>query len=116
MAKPRIAVVSPFLDKRNAPSEASPNASSVFPQNTIFTFIAIAWRTWILKRSPGAASIHSGASSASIFLVVLANHLWRWWDRNFRAQVPEIVFSPGINCLDADAIHVHVVFARCAST
>ena len=25
---------------------------------------------------------------------------------------PAIVFSPGINCLDADAIHVHVVFAR----
>lgn len=41
-----------------------------------------------------------------------ANHLWRAWDRRFRGLSPDIVFSPGINCLDADAISVHIVFAE----
>jgi len=41
-----------------------------------------------------------------------ANHLWRWNDRWLRGLAPDVVYSPGINCLDADAITVHVVFAR----
>ena len=42
----------------------------------------------------------------------VANHFWRWRDRKFLDIVPEIVFSPGINCWDADVIQVHVVFAQ----
>jgi len=42
----------------------------------------------------------------------LANHLWRAWDRRFHGLQPDIVFSPGINCLDADVISVHIVFAE----
>ncbi|HEV2299742.1 MAG TPA: glycosyltransferase family 4 protein [Candidatus Acidoferrales bacterium] len=40
-----------------------------------------------------------------------ANHIWRGWDRRFRGLHPDLVFSPGINCLDADVMSVHVVFA-----
>lgn len=39
-----------------------------------------------------------------------ANHLWRWRDRRSGAVKPDLVYSPGINCLDADAIVVHIVF------
>ena len=40
------------------------------------------------------------------------NHLWRWRDRRFRGLAADVVYSPGINCLDADAISVHIVFSR----
>ena len=43
---------------------------------------------------------------------VFANHLWRGWDRQFRQIRSDLVFSPGINCLDADVISVHIVFAE----
>jgi glycosyltransferase involved in cell wall biosynthesis len=41
-----------------------------------------------------------------------ANHIWRAWDSRFRGLKHDLVFSPGINCLDADAISVHIVFAE----
>jgi phosphatidylinositol alpha-1,6-mannosyltransferase len=40
---------------------------------------------------------------------LVANYALRWWDAR-RGSRPEVIFSPGINCLDADAIHVHIVF------
>ena len=41
-----------------------------------------------------------------------ANHLCRWIDRHFRGPAPGFVYSPGVNCLDADVICVHVVFTK----
>ncbi|MGH9691025.1 MAG: glycosyltransferase family 4 protein, partial [Candidatus Acidiferrales bacterium] len=41
-----------------------------------------------------------------------ANQLYRAWDRRFRGLVYDLVYSPGINCLDADAISVHIIFAE----
>ncbi len=41
-----------------------------------------------------------------------ANHAWRSWDRRVRGIRPDLLFSPGINCLDADVVSVHVVFAE----
>ena len=41
-----------------------------------------------------------------------ANRVWRAWDRRFRDLRYDLVFSPGVNCLDADAISVHIVFAE----
>jgi glycosyltransferase involved in cell wall biosynthesis len=39
-----------------------------------------------------------------------ANHAIRWWDRKFRGLGPDLVFTAGTNCLDADAISIHIVF------
>jgi glycosyltransferase involved in cell wall biosynthesis len=39
-----------------------------------------------------------------------ANHFRRWRDRRSGKVRPDLVYSPGINCLDADAIAVHIVF------
>jgi glycosyltransferase involved in cell wall biosynthesis len=39
-----------------------------------------------------------------------ANRLWRWWVCRFRGLRYDLVYSPGINCWDADAIAVHIVF------
>lgn len=41
-----------------------------------------------------------------------ANHIWRWWDRHVRGLYYDLVFTPGINCFDADVISVHIVFAE----
>ena len=41
----------------------------------------------------------------------VANHIWRWRDRR-KGIVPDLVYSPGVNCLDADAVSVHIVFGR----
>lgn len=40
----------------------------------------------------------------------LANNIQRWWDRRVGKVKPDLIYSPGINCLDADVIVVHVVF------
>jgi len=42
----------------------------------------------------------------------VANHLWRWWDRHFRGIQHDLVFTAGTNCLDADVISIHIVFAE----
>ena len=40
----------------------------------------------------------------------VANHLRRWRDRLLGKTEIELTYSPGINCFDADAIVVHIVF------
>jgi len=40
----------------------------------------------------------------------VANHWRRWRDRRSKTVRPDLVYSPGINCLDADVIVVHIVF------
>ncbi len=42
----------------------------------------------------------------------LANSLLRWFDRKRRGTPTDLVYTPGINCLDADVISVHIVFAE----
>lgn len=41
-----------------------------------------------------------------------ANQIWRWFDRRFRGMRSDLVFSPGINCLDAAMVSVYIVFAE----
>ena len=41
-----------------------------------------------------------------------ANHIWRGVDSHLRGIQHDLVYSPGINCLDADVISVHIVFAE----
>ena len=43
---------------------------------------------------------------------IVANHIVRWLDRYRGRFEPDILYSPGINCLDADVISVHIVFAE----
>jgi glycosyltransferase involved in cell wall biosynthesis len=43
---------------------------------------------------------------------LLFNQLLRRWHRLFRGPLSDLVLSPGINCFDADVILVHAVFQR----
>ena len=113
MPRPRIAVVSPFIDKRHGTerrvAECVQRLSGEYEIHVYSNRVEdvdLDRITW--HRIPALPGPH-------LFGYVwwfLANHLWRWRDRRFRGLAPEVVYSPGINCLDAGAISVHVVFAR----
>jgi UDP-glucose:(heptosyl)LPS alpha-1,3-glucosyltransferase len=113
MPRPRIAVVSPFIDKRHGTERRVAECVQRLSRDyEIHIYsnraedVDLDKITW--HRVPALPGPHLFA----YLWWFLANHLWRWRDRRFRGLAPEVVYSPGVNCLDADAISVHVVFAR----
>jgi glycosyltransferase involved in cell wall biosynthesis len=42
----------------------------------------------------------------------IANQTRRWWERRSGKTRPQLTYSPGINCFDANVIVVHIVFAE----
>jgi len=113
MPRPRIAVVSPFIDKRHGTERrVAECVQRLAGDYEIHVYshrvedVDLDRITW--HRIPALPGPH-------LFGYVwwfLANHLWRWCDRRFHKLSYEVVYSPGINCFDADVISVHVVFAR----
>jgi UDP-glucose:(heptosyl)LPS alpha-1,3-glucosyltransferase len=113
MPRPRIAIVSPFIDKRHGTERRVAECVQrlagdyeIHVYSNRVDDVDLDRITW--HRIPALPGPH-------LFGYVwwfLANHLWRWCDRQFRNLSYEVVYSPGINCLDAGVISVHVVFAR----
>lgn len=113
MPRPLLAVVSPFIDKRHGTerrvAECVERLSGYFDIHVYSQRVedvdlnGIVWH-----RIPALPGPHLFA----FLWWFSANHLWRWRDRRLRGLVPALVYSPGINCWDADAISVHVLFAR----
>ncbi len=112
-SKPTLAVVSPFIDKRHGTERRVAEWTSrltrdyevhVYSQRV--EDLDLGSLTWHrIPRIPGPHLVN--------FLWWLAaNHLWRWWDRRFRGVHHDLVFTAGTNCLDADAISIHIVFAE----
>jgi UDP-glucose:(heptosyl)LPS alpha-1,3-glucosyltransferase len=113
MSRPRIAVVSPFIDKRHGTerrvAECVQRLSGEYDIHVYSNRVEdvdLDRITW--HRIPALPGPHLFA----YLWWFLANHLWRWRDRRLRGLDYEVVYSPGINCLDAGVISVHVVFAR----
>jgi len=137
--RPRIAVVSPFLDKRHGtervvaeqverlahqygwevhifsqrvedligverPRRASSEEKDRLKKVVIESAPAQGRLVW--HKVPSVPGPHL-LSYISWFW---ANYFWRWWARRFRGERYDLVYSPGINCWDADAIAVHIVF------
>lgn len=112
-AKSRIAVVSPFLDKRHGTErcvaeqvERLADHYEIHLYSSAVQDVDLSKIVW--HRVPRLPGPHLFA----FCWWVLANHWCRWWDRRFRNLDCDLVFSPGINCLDADVIAVHIVFAE----
>lgn len=112
--KPRIAVVSPFLDKRHGTERITIEWLSNLPDNSFdlhvysqrvedFDPLKFTWHR--IPKLPGPHLLN-------YLWWLAANHLWRTWDRHFRGVGYDLVFSPGINCFDADVISVQIVFAE----
>jgi glycosyltransferase involved in cell wall biosynthesis len=111
--KPRLAVVSPFLDKRHGSERITIEWLSHLPDE--FDIHIYSQRVedfdeskFTLHRIPKLPGPHL----LNFLWWLAANRLWRYWDGRFRGVRHDLVFSAGANCPDADVICVHIVFAE----
>ena len=108
-----IAVVSPFLDRRHGTErcvveqiERLADDYEIHLYSSEVQDVDLSKIIWHrVPRLPGPHLL-------AFCWWVLANHWCRWWDRRLHKLEYDVVFSPGINCLDADLIAVHIVFAE----
>lgn len=110
MPRRRIAVVSPFIDKRHGTERRVAELICRLAEEYEFHI----YSTQVEDIDLGRVVWHRvprlpGPHLFAYLWWFLANHVRRWQDRS-RGIVPELVYSPGINCLDADAVSVHIVF------
>lgn len=113
MNRPRMAIVSSFIDKRHGTerrvAECITRLSGEFEIHIYsqrVEDIPLNGITW--HRVPKIRAPHI----LGYLWWFAANHALRWRDARFRGLRFDFVYSPGINCFDADAVTVHVVFAE----
>jgi glycosyltransferase involved in cell wall biosynthesis len=109
--RPRIAVISPFLDKGHGTERIIIEWMSRLDRD--FAFHVYSQHVEDLDRSRIVWHRVPRLPGPHLFNYLWwfgANHLWRAWHRRFRSLTYDVVFSPGVNCLDADVISVHIVF------
>lgn len=94
--KPRLAVVSPFLDKRHGTERRVVEWISRFTEafevhvySQRVEDLDLAEITW--HRIPKLPGPHL----FNFLWWFAANHLWRAWDRTFRGLRYDLIFSPG---------------------
>ena len=111
--KPRLVAVSPFLDKRHGTERrvvewisrlADDFEIHVYSQR--IEDLDLSKITW--HRVPKMPGPHL----VNFVWWFAANQFARQWNRRIHGVQHDIVFSPGVNCLDADVVSVHVVFAE----
>lgn len=113
MPKPRIAVVSPFVDKRHGTERclaeqierlARDYEIHLFSSRVEDTDLsAIEWH-----RVPEIPGPHL----MKYLFWFAANHFFRRMECRHTGRPFDLIYSPGINCLDADVIQVHIVFGE----
>jgi glycosyltransferase involved in cell wall biosynthesis len=111
--KTRLAVVSPFLDKQHGTERrvvewishlADAFEIHVYSQRVDdLNLSKIIWHRIPQVRGPHLINY---------LWWFAANRLARVWDRRISGLRHDIVFSPGVNCLDPDVVSVHIVFAE----
>ena len=111
--KSRLAVVSPFVDKRHGTERrvaewisqlAGSYEIHIYSQDVQdLDLTQVTWHR--IPKFPGPHLLN-------YLWWFAANRLWRAWDSRLRNIRPDLVYSPGINCLDADVMSVHIVFAQ----
>ncbi|HEV2304064.1 MAG TPA: glycosyltransferase family 4 protein [Candidatus Acidoferrales bacterium] len=111
--KPRIAVVSPFLDKQHGTelcvAEQVERLADEYEFHVYSTRIAdMDTRKFRWHRVPDIPGPHL----VKYIWFFCANHLWRWLGRVSGKVDFDLTYSPGINCFDAELIAVHMVFAE----
>ena len=111
--KPRVAVVSPFLDKSYGTErmvvEWISRLTGEFEFHVYSQHVQdLDLSTIVWHRIPK----FSGPHIFNFLWWFAANHIWRAWDRRFRGLRHDLTFTPGPNCLDADAVSIHIVFAE----
>ncbi len=109
----RVAVVSPFLDKSHGTERMVLEWISRLDRDFEFhvysqrvedlDFSKLVWHR--IPRLPGPHLFN-------YLWWFGANYLWRAWHLRVGGIQCDVVFSPGVNCLGADAVSIHIVFAE----
>lgn len=124
----RLAVVSPFVDRRHGTERALAELLERLAGDYDCEIHLYSQRVEDLKleNSKLTSSPRHGAifwrkvpsiSGPYLFQFcgwLVLNKIWRLWDRWARRVRCDLLFSPGINCFDADVILVHAIFHRLA--
>src|SRR5437867_5455749 len=116
-AKRRIAVVSPFLDKRHGTERCVAEQIERLARDYGYEVHLYSQRVEDVDGGGGGGIVwHRVPAAPGPGLVrylwwFAANHLWRWWDAWVLGVRYDVLYSPGVNCLDADAVNVHIVYA-----
>jgi glycosyltransferase involved in cell wall biosynthesis len=120
----RLAVISPFLDKRHGTERvvselierlARDYGSEIHVYSQRVEHLLFKPLDGMPQAGRGCIRWHRVVSVPGPHLIqymwwFVANTLQRWWDVRFGKLSPDLVFSPGINACDADVIQVHIVF------
>jgi glycosyltransferase involved in cell wall biosynthesis len=113
--KPRLAVVTPFLDKNHGTELHVVEWITCLAESFEIHIYSQQVRDIDLEKVPWHRIPKlPGPHLFNYIWWFFANHLWRAFDRYFRGLRYDLTFSPGINCLDPDVISVHIVFAEYA--
>jgi len=111
--KPRLAVVSPFLDKKHGTERREVELINriagdyeIHLYSTRVEDVDLSRVVW--HRIPEIP----GPYLLKYLWWFVANHLWRWRHRRRHGLSFDLVLSPGINCLNANVVTVHIVFAE----
>src|SRR6267378_7432572 len=122
----RLAVVSPFVDRRHGTERALAELLERLAHTYHNEIHLYANRVEDLSVShsgdvlpPGTRGIfwHKVPSFPGPHLLQFLcwfylNRLWRWGHTFFRGTSFDLILSPGINCSDADVVIVHALFHR----
>ena len=113
MSPVRIAVVSPFIDKRHGTERRIAEWISRFPADyEIHIYSQRVEDVDLTRMRWHKIPALPGPHLLNFLWWLAANHLWRWWDASVRGLRPDLVYTAGTNCFDADLISVHIVFAE----
>jgi UDP-glucose:(heptosyl)LPS alpha-1,3-glucosyltransferase len=121
----RLAVVSPFVDRRHGTERALAEVLERLAQQEGCEIHLYAQRVEdIAFRRGRVEGLHSqeivwhkipsipGPQLLRFLAWIFLNFFFRRWDRIVHGVRYDLVLSPGINCLDADVIIVHALFHR----
>jgi len=111
--KPRLAVVSPFLDKQHGTERCVVEQVERLARD----YEVHVYSNRVEDIDPAAIVWHRVPTLPGPHLFAycwwfLANQLWRWWDQRIRGLRFDLIYTPGINCVDAQVISVHVIFSK----
>jgi len=121
----RLAVISPFLDRRHGTELCIVERIERLASNDDWEIHLYSQRVedvdGVIQRSDtrgtseGSILWHRVSKIPGPHIVQFlwwfaVNHVQRWRDSRTPERRPDLTYSPGINCLDADAIVVHIVF------
>jgi glycosyltransferase involved in cell wall biosynthesis len=113
MPKTRVAIVSPFIDKRHGTERRIAEWVSRLPSEyDIHIYSQRVEDLDVTRMRWHRIPTIPGPHLINFLWWFAANHLWRWWDARFRGLRHDIVYTAGTNCLNADLVSVHIVFAE----